>query len=166
VRLGPARPFVPRRTEPSFGSARPRRLGQTKLSGDHRPVAQEGTTHHHTDRRGCGCFRRSAGSDSARTLPAKAAAVVGPRAGGEGGEGIDDAPSLLADAIEFPRRTKIRQGLFRVFANNVPGNPLAALGCLSPLVAGAALSSASVVGRRFRSAAGAHSKWYHLSIGL
>jgi cation transport ATPase len=92
--------------------------------------------------------------------------VVGPRAGGEGGEGIDDAPSLLADAIEFPRRTKIRQGLFRVFANNVPGNPLAALGCLSPLVAGAALSSASVVGRRFRSAAGAHSKWYHLSIGL
>ncbi|HET6606858.1 MAG TPA: HAD-IC family P-type ATPase, partial [Rhodopila sp.] len=56
---------------------------------------------------------------------------------------------LVADAIDISRRTvgKIRQGLFWAFAYNVLGIPLAALGYLSPLVAGAAmaLSSVSVV---------------------
>jgi Cu+-exporting ATPase len=68
--------------------------------------------------------------------------------------------SLVADAIEVSQRTtaKIRQGLFWAFAYNVLGIPLAALGYLSPLVAGGAmaLSSVSVVGnalllRRWRS---------------
>jgi P-type Cu+ transporter len=59
-------------------------------------------------------------------------------------------PRLVADAVEISRRTysKIRQGLFWAFIYNVIGIPLAALGYLSPIVAGAAmaLSSVSVVG--------------------
>jgi Cu+-exporting ATPase len=62
--------------------------------------------------------------------------------------------ALVADAIEVSRRTtaKIRQGLFWAFAYNVLGIPLAALGYLSPMVAGAAmaLSSVSVVANALR----------------
>jgi Cu+-exporting ATPase len=58
-------------------------------------------------------------------------------------------PRLVADALDISQRTyaKIRQGLFWAFAYNVVGIPLAALGFLSPVVAGAAmaLSSVSVV---------------------
>jgi Cu+-exporting ATPase len=58
-------------------------------------------------------------------------------------------PRLVADAIDVSKRTyaKIRQGLFWAFAYNVVGIPLAALGYLSPVLAGAAmaLSSVSVV---------------------
>jgi P-type Cu+ transporter len=72
-------------------------------------------------------------------------------------------PLLVADALDVSRRTygKIRQGLFWAFAYNVLGIPLAALGLLSPVVAGAAMafSSVSVVAnaltlRGWRSAAG------------
>jgi Cu+-exporting ATPase len=58
-------------------------------------------------------------------------------------------PVLVAGAIDVSRRTyaKIKQGLFWAFAYNVVGIPLAALGYLSPVLAGAAmaLSSVSVV---------------------
>jgi Cu+-exporting ATPase len=58
-------------------------------------------------------------------------------------------PALVADAIDISRRTyrKIRQGLGWAFLYNVAGIPLAALGFLNPVVAGAAmaLSSVSVV---------------------
>jgi Cu+-exporting ATPase len=59
-------------------------------------------------------------------------------------------PLLVSAALDISRRTvgKIRQNLFWAFAYNVAGIPLAALGFLSPVVAGAAmaLSSVSVVG--------------------
>ncbi|UEM03102.1 heavy metal translocating P-type ATPase [Skermanella rosea] len=58
-------------------------------------------------------------------------------------------PALVAGSLDVSRRTyaKIRQGLFWAFAYNVVGIPLAALGYLSPILAGGAmaLSSVSVV---------------------
>ncbi len=58
-------------------------------------------------------------------------------------------PTLVSDAISISRATtrKIKQNLFWAFAYNVVGIPLAALGFLSPVFAGAAmaLSSVSVV---------------------
>lgn len=74
-------------------------------------------------------------------------------------------PLLIADAIAVSRATyaKIRQGLFWAFIYNVLGIPAAALGLLSPMLAGAAmaLSSVSVVSnalllRRWRPAAAKH----------
>ena len=71
-------------------------------------------------------------------------------------------PRLVADAIDISKRTysKIRQGLFWAFIYNVVGIPLAALGYLSPVIAGGAmaLSSVSVVAnaltlRRWRASA-------------
>ena len=71
-------------------------------------------------------------------------------------------PRLVADAFDVSRRTygKIRQGLFWAFAYKILGIPLAALGMLSPVIAGAAMafSSVSVVAnalwlRRWRGAA-------------
>lgn len=58
-------------------------------------------------------------------------------------------PLLIPDAISVSRKTysKIKQNLFWAFIYNVIGIPLAAMGYLSPVVAGAAmaLSSVSVV---------------------
>jgi Cu+-exporting ATPase len=73
-------------------------------------------------------------------------------------------PALVADAIDISRRTytKIRQNLFWAFVYNLIGIPLAALGLLSPVIAGAAMafSSVSVVSnalllRRWRPGGGA-----------
>jgi Cu+-exporting ATPase len=49
-------------------------------------------------------------------------------------------------ALDISRRTvrKIRQNLFWAFIYNVAGIPLAALGVLSPVVAGAAMALSSV----------------------
>ena len=54
--------------------------------------------------------------------------------------------ALVAQAIDISSRTvaKIRQNLFWAFAYNVAGIPLAALGYLSPVVAGAAMALSSV----------------------
>jgi Cu+-exporting ATPase len=53
---------------------------------------------------------------------------------------------LVQAALEISRLTvrKIRQNLFWAFAYNIAGIPLAALGYLSPMVAGAAMALSSV----------------------
>jgi len=55
-------------------------------------------------------------------------------------------PLLVADAIDISHRTfsKIRQNLFWAFVYNVAGIPLAAMGMLNPLLAGAAMAFSSV----------------------
>ena len=55
-------------------------------------------------------------------------------------------PTLVGDAIDVSRRTyaKIRQNLFWAFVYNVVGIPLAALGLLNPVIAGAAMAASSV----------------------
>ncbi|WP_094783089.1 heavy metal translocating P-type ATPase [Paraburkholderia ribeironis] len=55
-------------------------------------------------------------------------------------------PRLVADSFDVSRRTysKIKQGLFWAFAYNVLGIPLAALGMLNPVIAGAAMAFSSV----------------------
>lgn len=55
-------------------------------------------------------------------------------------------PALVPAAVEIARRTyrKIRQNLFWAFAYNLVGVPLAALGLLSPPLAGAAMALSSV----------------------
>jgi Cu+-exporting ATPase len=95
--------------------------------------------------------------DGINDAPALAAADVSFTLAGGTGVAIDTADvtlmrndlCALADAVDLSRRTvsKVRQNLFFAFVYNVLGIPLAALGMLSPVIAGAAmaLSSVSVV---------------------
>lgn len=55
-------------------------------------------------------------------------------------------PALVADAIDISKRTyrKIQQNLLRAFVYNLIGVPLAALGWLNPVIAGAAMAFSSV----------------------
>ncbi|MCG5055395.1 MAG: heavy metal translocating P-type ATPase [Myxococcales bacterium] len=146
-------------------------LGVTRFEAEVLPARKAEAVH---DARARGQVVAMVG-DGINDAPALAAADVGIAMGAGADVAIETAdvtlmrsdPRGALDAVRLARATlrKIRQNLFFAFVYNVVGIPLAALGVLSPVIAGAAMaaSSVSVVSnalllRRFAGTAGATPK--------
>jgi Cu+-exporting ATPase len=137
-----------------------RRMGLRPEAGEVLAEVLPGDKARHIDRLKAGGHVVAMVGDGVNDAPALARADVGmAMSHAQGGSDVAmhaagitlmrGDPALVAAALDIARRTvgKIRQNLFWAFLYNTAGIPLAALGYLSPVVAGAAmaLSSVSVV---------------------
>ncbi len=135
-----------------------RRLGLQPEAGEVMAEVLPGDKAAHVLRLKEGGHRVLMVGDGVNDAPALAAADVGMAMANPDGGGTDVAmhaagmtlmrgdPLLVAAALDISARTvrKIRQNLFWAFAYNVAGIPLAALGFLNPVFAGAAMALSSV----------------------
>ena len=135
-----------------------RRLGLKPEAGEVMAEVLPGDKAAHVLRLKQGGHRVLMVGDGVNDAPALAAADVGMAMANPDGGGTDVAmhaagmtlmrgdPLLVAAALDISARTvrKIRQNLFWAFAYNVAGIPLAALGLLNPVFAGAAMALSSV----------------------
>jgi Cu+-exporting ATPase len=135
---------------PDTAAAVAARLGITDVRAGVRPADKAAEVSHWQSQG----HRVGMVGDGINDAPALAAADVGFAMAGGAGIAVDTADvtlmrsdlATLPDAIDLSRRTsaRIRQNLFLAFIYNILGIPLAAIGMLSPMIAGAAMAASSI----------------------